>query len=187
MSRARTNTRAVPPPGVPSAVIESERVTLEPQTAAHAEEMFAVLVDPAIYQHENQPPPSVEWLRERFARLESRRSSDGRERWLNWVVRLRTGEAIGYVQATVTPEGEALIAYVFGSAHWGHGLAREAVEAMIGELVRSHGVSDLSAVFKRTNRRSERLLERLGFVPDPYAWRDAEPDEARMLRKAVPR
>src|SRR5438132_522309 len=50
-------------------VIETGSLTLEPQTAAHAEEMFAVLSDPAIYEHENEPPPTLEWLRARFAQL----------------------------------------------------------------------------------------------------------------------
>jgi len=59
--------------------IETTRLTLEPQTAAHADEMFVVLSDPAVYTYENAPPPSVEWLRARFARLESRRSGDGTE------------------------------------------------------------------------------------------------------------
>jgi hypothetical protein len=31
--------------------------TLEPQVVAHAEEMFLVLSDPAIYEYEGQPPP----------------------------------------------------------------------------------------------------------------------------------
>ena len=92
--------------------IEAGALTLEPQTAAHAEEMFVVLSDPAIYQYENRPPPSLEWLRARFARLESRQSPDGQEQWLNWVVRLSTSELIGYVQATVSPSGGAAIAYV---------------------------------------------------------------------------
>jgi [ribosomal protein S5]-alanine N-acetyltransferase len=35
--------------------------------------MFAVLADPAIYEHENQPPAS-EWLQAKFAKLESRHS-----------------------------------------------------------------------------------------------------------------
>ena len=45
---------------------------LEPQLAAHAQEMFTVLSDPAIYEFENAPPIDEEWLRKRFARLESR-------------------------------------------------------------------------------------------------------------------
>ena len=71
-------------------------------------------------------------LRERFAKLETRRSGDGREQWLNWVLRRRSGELIGYVQATVRGDGQAFIAYVLGSAHWGQGLASEAVAAVLG-------------------------------------------------------
>jgi len=69
-------------------VIETDSLTLEPQTAAHAKDMFAVLSDPAIYEYENEPPPSVEWLRARFTKLESRLSANGQEQWLNWVIRL---------------------------------------------------------------------------------------------------
>ncbi len=146
-------------------VIAGTGLTLEPQTVAHAEEMFSVLSDPAIYEYENDPPPSVEWLRARFARLESRRSSDDQEQWLNWVVRLPSSELAGYVQATVRPEGRAAIAYVLSSAHWGRGLASEAVRVMIEELVKSYKVHALVAVFKQENHRSLRLLERLGFEP----------------------
>src|SRR5881392_2854460 len=90
-------------------------IKLEPQTAAHAEEMFELLSDPKIYRYEGKPPSSLESLRERFQRLESRRSPDGREQWLNWVIRLQGGEAAGYVQATVHEDGRAAIAYVLGS------------------------------------------------------------------------
>ena len=146
-------------------VIATERLTLEPQVAAHADEMFGVLSDPAIYEHENAPPRSLEWLRERFSRLESRRSADGRERWLNWVIRLRTSEPIGYVQATVFPNGRAAIAYELSSRYWSRGFAREACEAMLSELAERYSVHSAHAVFKRSNVRSLRLLERLGFAP----------------------
>src|SRR5215831_1824035 len=102
--------------------------------------MFAVLSDPAIYEYENEPPSSVDWLRERFARLESRRSADGTQRWLNWVVRLRPVGLIGYVQATVFPSGRAAIAYVLASNYWGRGLAGEACQAMIAELAEDYEV-----------------------------------------------
>jgi ribosomal-protein-alanine N-acetyltransferase len=146
-------------------VIETDSLTLEPQTAAHAEEMFAVLSDPAIYEYENQPPPSLEWLRARFTRLESRLSADGQEQWLNWVIRLPTSELVGYVQATLDPNGRAAVAYELSSAYWGRGLAQQAVQAMISELVERYQVRKLTAVFKRKNLRSMRLLKRLGFSP----------------------
>jgi RimJ/RimL family protein N-acetyltransferase len=159
--------------------LAAARLRLEPQVAAHAEEMFAVLSDPRIYEHENAPPRSLEWLRERFAKLESRRSPDGSEEWLNWTVRLPTGEAIGYVQATVRPPAAA-IAYEFASAWWGKGLAREALESMISELAASYGVRELTAVLKRSNARSQRLLGRLGLglaPPERAAALGIEDDE----------
>lgn len=167
--------RAVAAPGL----------TLEPQTAAHAEEMFAVLSDPAIYEYENEPPPSLEWLRTRFTKLESRRSPDGGEAWLNWVIRLPTGALAGYVQATVQANGCASIAYELSSAYWGRGLATRSAGAMIGELEGRYGVSDVFAVFKQANHRSMRLLERLGFSlasPGQHAERGVEPGERLMHR-----
>ncbi len=168
-------------------VLVAERLTLEPQVAAHAEEMFEVLSDPAIYEFENAPPRSVERLRERYAMLETRRSPSGDEHWLNWVVRVASSEAVGYVQATVHADGRASIAYELGSAHWGKGYASEAVTSMVAELVAHYGVRTLSAVLERRNHRSLRLLERLGFVPAPpeqHATIAVEPDELLMVRNA---
>src|SRR5882724_12515141 len=148
--------------------------------------MFAVLSDPAIYEYENQPPPSLEWLRTRFTKLESRLSANGREQWLNWVVRLPTSKLIGYVQATVHPDGRAAIAYELSSAYWGRGLARQAVQAMISELVERYQVRQLTAVFKRKNLRSMRLLERLGFSPaslEQHMKHHVEPGERLMQRE----
>ena len=165
--------------------IEAARITLEPQTVAHADEMFAVLSDPAIYTYENEPPQSVEWLRNRFEKLESRRSGDGTELWLNWVVRLESNGLIGYVQATVLPSGKALVAYEFSSAYWGRGLAREAAEALIGELIDGYHVTQLTAIAKSANVRSLRLLERLGFAlvaPEESAEYRLDPGEVLAAR-----
>lgn len=165
--------------------IHTGDLTLEPQTVAHADEMFVVLSDPAIYQYENEPPSSLAWLRTRFAKLETRRSADGSEQWLNWVIRLPSGELIGYVQATVQPTS-AMIAYELSSTWWGRGLARRAVEAMIGELVERYAVRDLRAVLKRGNVRSRRLLERLDFSLascEQSAMQRIERDELLMQRE----
>jgi RimJ/RimL family protein N-acetyltransferase len=162
--------------------LRTPSVTLEPQTREHAAEMFAVLSDPAIYAYENAPPSSAESLRDRFTRLESRSSRDATEVWLNWVVRLDS-RLIGYVQATVYGDGSASIAYEFASEHWGRGLARESVDAVIRELAAFYGVRELRAVAKKANERSLRLLERLGFTPSGQA---AEPDEISYARSVTP-
>lgn len=125
--------------------------------------MFRVLSDPAIYVYENEPPPSPQWLHERYARLESRRSPDDTQQWLNWVIRMPDGQPAGYVQATVFAEGHALVAYVLGSAFWGRGIASRAVAAMIEKLRGDYDVRDCLAMLKAANHRSLRLLQRLGF------------------------
>ena len=165
--------------------LHTPRCTLEPQVAAHAEAMFQVLSDPAIYEFENAPPVSVEWLHTRFLRLETRCSPDGREQWLNWVLRLPDGDLAGYVQATVLPDGLALVAYELGSRHWRQGIGSAAVQAMLQELVARHGVHTAVAVLKARNHRSAGLLQHLGFVPGLPAGAvldDIEPDETTFHR-----
>jgi len=173
----------------PMRTLFTGNLTLEPQVAGHAEAMFPVLSDLAIYEFENEPPASVEWLRERFQKLESRRSADGREQWLNWVVRLHPDGLIGYVQATVHAAGSAEIAYEFSSAYWGRGLARQATAAMMAELASHYGVTRLFAVAVRKNVRSIRLLERLGFTvasAQLHAQHGVKPSEVLMWREIKP-
>lgn len=165
--------------------LKAEGIVLEPLRAGHAEEMFAVLGDPAIYEFENGPPPSVEWLRDRYRQLESRRSPDGADLWLNWIIRLPDNRVAGYVQASAQSDGHCHIAYVLGSTFWGQGLARRSVEAMIAELETEYGVHTLWAVFKQANDRSRRLLERLAFEPAAdgvHRHHDVESGESLMKR-----
>ena len=167
-------------------VLDAGILTLEPQSAAHAPAMVCVLADPAIYAHENAPPESVDALVERFTRLEARQSPNGQEAWLNWVVRLDTGELIGLVQSTVLSGGTAAIAYVLGSAWWGRGLASAAVRAMTDELVTRYAVTRLTAVIKQTNQRSLRLLQRMGFSRAPDSVHRAYGAEAdEVLRQKM--
>lgn len=105
--------------------IHTTRCTLEPQVEAHAEGMFAVLCDPAIYEFERVPPPSVERLAAGYRLRESRVSPDGDEKWPNWIVRLSNQEVAGYVQATVMESGESLVAYEFASMHGRQGIGSE--------------------------------------------------------------
>ena len=141
------------------------RLRLEPQVAAHAGVMLGVLSDPRLYAFTPGGPPSSEAaLRERFARLESRRSPDGAQLWLNWVV-LRGDDALGFVQASVTPaEGVADAAYVLHPGAWGRGYAAEAVRVMLRFLRDGLAVTRFTASIDARNAASLRLLERLGFT-----------------------
>ena len=160
---------------------------LEPLRAMHAHEMFSVLSDPAIYEFENEPPSSEEWLTRRFERLESRCSKDGTELWLNWIVRLPGGELAGYVQATVLPTKTSYVAYELNSRHWRQGIGSSAVSAMLEELRSQYGIHTYVAVFKSSNFRSSGLLRKLGFFPasaEQAADYGAEPDELTMVMEA---
>jgi len=161
---------------------------LEPQLAAHAQEMFSVLSDPAIYEFENAPPIDEEWLRKRFERLESRGSSDGTQQWLNWVIRLPGGKLAGYVQATVFQDGSAYVAYELNSHYWRQGIGSTSVRAVLQELHDQYGVATFIAVLKARNYRSEALLRKLGFVPasaQQTAQHRDEPDELVLVNSAL--
>ena len=162
--------------------------SLEPLVAAHAAQMFEVLSDPAIYEFENEPPRSPELLAQRYERLESRRSTDGAEQWLNWVIRLPDGALAGYVQATVLPSGSSYIAYELASRYWRRGIGSRAVRAMLEELSSNYGVDTFVAVLKAANFRSIGLLRSLGFSPGSPQQRTtygADPDELVMVREAA--
>jgi RimJ/RimL family protein N-acetyltransferase len=166
--------------------ITATRCILEPHVADHAGEMFEVLSDPAIYEFENEPPTSEDTLRSRYRRLESRRSEDGKQVWLNWVLRIPSGRLAGYVQATVLRDGRSYVAYELNSQYWRQGIATSAVEAMLAELGNQYGVSLAIAVLKAKNFRSHGLLLKLGFQraapADEVRYRDSA-DEVVFIRE----
>ena len=162
-------------------LIESPAMRLEPLVAAHAEEMFETLSSPAIYDYmPGAPPPSVAALRKRYERLEMRRSGDGTQLWLNWIVRILSGRCVGFVQATIHPGTTADFAFAFAPEYWGRGIAFEACRMALGELAGQFGVGTFFATVDPRNRRSTRLLERLGFSnvpPENYPNGDVVPDD----------
>lgn len=139
-------------------------LTLEPLRTSHAEAMFEVLSDAEIYRYLDYPPPSsVEYLRGVYAQLEARKSPDGSEAWLNWVIRPHGQPLVGYVQATATSNRSAYVAYVLASKHWGFGHAQRAMQAMLDHLASAYGVDRCLATVEVENQRSIHLLERLDF------------------------
>ncbi|MER5741535.1 GNAT family N-acetyltransferase, partial [Streptomyces sp. NPDC002262] len=91
---------ASPPPAVE--VIRTVRLELVPLEVGHAEEMAAVLNDPALHAFIGGEPESPEELRARYVRWEAGAPDPGTA-WCNWVIRAREeGRLVGTVQATVT-------------------------------------------------------------------------------------
>lgn len=141
------------------------RLRLDPLVASDAEVLHPVLDDPALHEFTGGDPLEIHQLRVRFAAWESRRSPDGKELWLNWTLRLRdSGEAIGYVQATIDDHGRANLAYVVGSRWQKQGLAAEAVRGMVDALRERWRVGQVRAEIAAGNLASERVAASAGLI-----------------------
>jgi RimJ/RimL family protein N-acetyltransferase len=148
--------------------LEGERLVLEALQAAHADEMAPVLDDPALHMFIGGEPATHEQLRSRYAKQVVGGLADGAERWLNWVARDRSsGDAVGYVQATVTTQvGRrcADVAWVIGVAHQGRGYAREAAQLMT-DWLRGQGVDVVTAHVHPDHHASNAVARRIGLHP----------------------
>ncbi len=132
--------------------------------------MQPVLADPAIYAYMGGSPPSEAELAARYARQARGVSPDGRQGWLNWVLRLRSGGRVaGLVQATITEDDAgctAELAWVVASRDQGAGLATEAAGAVMAWL-RTLGIESFSAHVHPANRASAAVAGRLGLAATP--------------------
>jgi [ribosomal protein S5]-alanine N-acetyltransferase len=165
--------------------------TIEERRVAHATELFEVLRDQRLYEFlDEDPPASVHELELKLARSESRLSPDGKEHWLNWVVRAESGAIAGYVQATVEETKETNVAYVFSPTYQGQGIASAAVRKMLEIVASQYGPSRFFIITEAQNQRSLRLAHRLGFSPAPQdvsARRHVGTSELLFWKPASPR
>ncbi len=123
-------------PRVPTEPVRTARLDLLPLRVEHAEEMAVVLSDPALHTFIGGTPLPLADLRARYARLVAG-SPDPAVSWCNWVLRLRAESClIGTVQATVSEEDGAEIAWVVGTPWQGRGFASEAARGLVAWLGR---------------------------------------------------
>lgn len=176
-----------------NAPLATQRLRLEPLTAAHADAMFVPLQDDAIYRWISAPvSSSVQALRERWARNESRVSPDGREAWLNWAVqRVSDGVYVGKIDVSIDEASTATnVGYIFFPAFWGQGLATEAVVAVVDHLI-GVGVTRLVATVTAGNAASARVLTKAGFaftrvIPENDIIHGVVHDDEEYIRIAPP-
>jgi RimJ/RimL family protein N-acetyltransferase len=143
--------------------IHGRRVLLVPLRAGDAPELAGLLDNPVV--RAALAVDDVAGLRERFARWETRRSPDGAQLWLNWIVRARAGRrALGWAQATV--EGTtASVAYALLAEERGRGAASDAVRAMTAWLRTALGAAEVTASIDPANAASGRVARAAGFAP----------------------
>ena len=148
------------------ASIGTERLVLRPLRVADAEEMVAVLGDPALHAFIGGRPDTLEELRRRYAAMVAGPGRPG-ELWRNWVVRRRADSAaVGTVQATLTRHAggwRAEVAWVVGVPWQGRGYAVEAPRALVGWL-EAAGAGEIVAHIHPGHVASARVSAGAGLV-----------------------
>ncbi|MGW1076180.1 GNAT family N-acetyltransferase [Streptomyces sp. NPDC002537] len=155
--------------------IGTRRLDLLPLHVGHAEEMAAVLSDPALHTFIGGTPDTPQALRSRYRRMTAG-SPDPAVSWLNWVIRLHDESCLtGTVQATVTPSGPgpvAEIAWVVGTAWQGRGIATEAAQGLVAWLGRQP-VHTVIAHIHPEHRASAAVATAAGLTPTDE-WHEGE-------------
>jgi len=161
--------------------ISTGRLTLLPLRAEHADEMAAVLADPALYTFTGGSPPTRQELRARYER-QIAGSPDPAVSWCNWVIQLHGPECLaGTVQATVSPgdkpvstgdEPVAEIAWVVGTPWQGQGIATEAARALIAWLAQQSVCTVVAHIHPR-HEASAAVAAAAGLTPTSQ-WQDSE-------------
>jgi RimJ/RimL family protein N-acetyltransferase len=144
--------------------IELDGARLRAMRADDAGALYAYLRDPAVTELTSYPVVSVPMVEAMIERSLSRWAAGEPSRW--GVTLQHDDRLVGTCGFNEWSEAHrwAELAYDLARAHWGKGLMRQAVAAVL-EWAFSEGRIDRVQAFVRVdNQRSERLLERSGFV-----------------------
>ena len=145
--------------------------------------MVEVLADSDLYAFTGGHPPNLADLESQYEDQVAGPSS-GEEVWHNWIIRPNdTGEAVGFVQATVTGDF-ADVAWVVGVEWQGRGYASEAALAMRDWLA-SQGVEIFTAHLHPGHAASQRVAASLGMQATDEIDADGEVVWASVPGSAV--
>ena len=147
--------------------LTTARLTLTPLAVSDADTMVDVLGDERIYEFTGGRPLTLDELRARYRRLAAGGSSDGTERWFNWIVRLaEDATAVGAMQATVaTDMSKADVAWEIGTSWQGRGLASEAAVAVVAWIERRYPAAAIQASIHPDHVASNAVATRAGLAP----------------------
>lgn len=152
---------------MPGHKLETARLQLLPTSVHHAPLVFEHMSDERLWRFFPElRPRSVADLEAQYARWAygGPQPATG-ERWENWICFLREiSLPVGSVQATISPDGTASIAYAVYVEYQKLGFAREAAQAVIDHIKSEHAVRLVRADMHRQNTASVRVAESLGFV-----------------------
>jgi len=167
------------------AILETERLRLQPLAEADAEQLFPLMDDPEVMAYWDVPEiddPDVvsQIVRGQVAQMEA-------DQAMYWSIRALEGD--GFIGCCDLSEIDrrhkrAEVGFLLGRDAWGHGYAFEAMRA-VQAYAGARGLRRLLARTHLGNRRSDNLLEKLGFVEEGllrgHVLRDGERRDCRLF------
>lgn len=157
------------------AVLETERVVLRPFTEADAADLYAYAKDPRVGPIAGwKPHGSIEESREIIRTVFAQPNCFA-------VVEKGTGRVIGSA-GFVRPHGSVAdesgaaseIGYALSPDFWGKGIMPEVVKVLLRYGFETLGLSEIWCSHYQENRRSQRVIEKSGFL---YAFTERVTDE----------
>lgn len=173
-----------PAPGRPP-ILETERLRLEPLTARDTDHIFALMADAEVMAFWDVGEIDDPDVIARIVEGQVAEMSEGRA--IYWAMRALEGG--GFLGACDLSEIDrrhhrAEVGFMLGREAWGQGYALEAMQAVLAYA----GANGLKRLMARThigNRRSETLLEKLGFEEEGalrgHILRDGERRDCRIF------
>jgi ribosomal-protein-alanine N-acetyltransferase len=137
---------------------------LRPLRAADVPALYAYLRDPVVTEFTSYPEITVPMVEAMIERSVSRWEAGELSKW--GIALQKDDPIIGTCGFNEWSRGHrwAELAYDLAPAHWGCGLMRQAVDAVLQWAYGQDLVDRVHAFVRVDNRRSERFLERSGFV-----------------------
>jgi len=144
--------------------IELDGAHLRPLRVSDAAALYAYLRDPAVTELTSYPVVSLPMVEAMIERSLSRWAGGELSKW--GIALQHDDQLVGTCGFNEWSKAHrwAELAYDLAQAHWGRGLMGQAVDAILHWTYRQDLVDRVHAFVRVDNRRSERLLERTGFV-----------------------
>jgi ribosomal-protein-alanine N-acetyltransferase len=144
--------------------IELDGARLRPLRVADADALYAFLRDPAVTELTSYADVSVAMVETIIERSRSRWAAGELSKWA--LALAHDDRLVGMCGFNEWSQAHrwAELAYELAQPHWGKGLMRQAVAAVLEWAYRQDQVDRVHAYVRVDNRRSQRLLERSGFV-----------------------
>jgi len=166
-------------------ILETERLRLEPLTAADAAQLYPIMGDPEVMAYWDVPEIDDPDVVSEIVAGQVDGMRDGRA--VYWAMRTLTGrEFVGSCDLSEIDRWHrrAEVGFMLGREAWGQGYALEAMRTVIAFAATS-GLRRLTARTHLGNRRSEALLEKLGFTEEGllrgHILKDGERRDCRVF------